>query len=272
MRIASEDPKDYQAVFNSDKTSRKEAPYDDDDLETLSELSEQRKSAISNATVAAKLAPEVRITPVIPKTASPSWLKPVVMMPSQVFETNLRSIHPSMQAEFVEVITSNCRTALFDFYKAQGLWRSQYGRGNEPKLFAMENGKLPECAEDLSLREWLLKLQQAYSRLGEMDTFRPTAIYDLPNVNVTIAEMPRIAVLIDPWGRVDLENAEECLLLSLRLCRHINAWDPFGRLKVLWTELHRLPVDIGGSRPNLDFQRLKPLRNDLSPTLKPVSH
>jgi hypothetical protein len=78
-------------------------------------------------------------------TRSPDWLKPVVMMPSQDFESNAQLVDPFIHPIVAEVIFSNCRAACFDFYRTNGLWRTKYGRGDidEPKLFQLVIGDFP---------------------------------------------------------------------------------------------------------------------------------
>jgi len=154
-------------------------------------------------------------------------------MPSQDFESNVQAIDPSMHPEFAEVIFSNCRVACFDFYRDNGLRRTKYGRDDidEPKLFQLDTGGFPKSAGDLTLRDWLVKIQRA-ARWNEDDAIPTSNVYDWLGMGNLFSSMTRLCSLIDPWGRLDNENFEEYLLLSLQICRHMNGWDSFGRLKV----------------------------------------
>jgi hypothetical protein len=194
-------------------------------------------------------------------TKSPSWLNPVVTMPSQEFQANVQAIDTSMHQELAEVIFSNCRVACFDFYRANGLWRTRYGRDDgilEPKLFQLDTGGFPKSAGDLTLRDWLVKIQRAFSRINEEDTVHAGDFYDFLGIGDSFRRMTRICSLTNHLGRLDTENFEEYLLISLQICRQINGWDSFGRLKVLWEDLHKRPTDVGESQLKLDLESLKP--------------
>jgi hypothetical protein len=207
-------------------------------------------------------------------TQSPSWLKPIVTMPSSVFVENVRKLDPSMHEQLVEIIFSNCRRACFDFYRENRLWRTKYSRGDvdQPKLFQLDKGGFPESDGDLSLREWLLKLQRAYVRINCEDSFHAGDMYDfLGTCDDLFRSLTRILRLVDPWGRLDVGSVEESLLLSLRLCRHLNGWDAFGRLKVVWEELHKDSADVVEAGFGLNLENLKPPMEKFRPTGVPVS-
>lgn len=275
MRITSTASEDHTAI----SASNEEDPDGLSDIEEDSGVSSESEIATArNPSVPLQQAPEKQNTDVAtvrrdPNAESPSWLKPIVTMPSLDFEANVQKIDPSMHAEFAEIIFSNCRVACFDFYHANGLWRTKYGREdiNEPKLFQLDKGGFPKSAGDLSLRDWLVKIQRASSRLNEADTIYASDLYDFMGERDIFEGVTRIQLLIDPWGRLHIDSVEECLLLSLRICRHINGWDSFGRLKVLWEELHRPSVDAAEAGLKLDFERLKPPPEKLRPTASIVS-
>ena len=182
-------------------------------------------------------------------------------MPSQEFQANVQAIDASMHQELVEVIFSNCRAACFDFYHAHGLWRTKYGRKdriNEPKLFQLSTGEFPMSAGDLTLRDWLVKIQRAFSRINEEDTVHASDFYDFLGIGDSFRRMTRICSLINHFGKLDTENFEEYLLMTLQICRQLNGWDSVGRLKVLWEDLHKKPTDVGESRLKLDLESLMP--------------
>ena len=267
MRIASAASEDHTAIsaFNE------EDPDGLSDIEEDSGVSSESEIATARIpSVPLRQAPEKQNTDVA-TAQSPSWLKPIVTMPSLDFEANVQKIDPSMHAKFAEIIFSNCRVACFDFYHANGLWRTKYGREdiNEPKLFQLDKGGFPKSAGDLSLRDWLVKIQRASARLNEADTIHASDLYDFMGSPDIFRGITRIQLLLDPWGRLHIGSVEECLLLSLRLCRHINGWDSFGRLKVLWEELHRPSVDVAEAGLKLDFERLKPAPEKLRPRAFP---
>ena len=177
---------------------------------------------------------------------SPDWLKPVVMMPSQDFESNARLVDPSLHGILAEVIFSNCRAACFDFYRTNGLWRTKYGRNDsiyEPKLFQLVTGDFPQSAQDLNLRDWLVKIRRA-ARWNENDAIGAGDVHDFLGLGDLFSRMSRICSLLDHEGKLDFENFEQNLLTSLELCRQINGWEYFGRLKVLWEELHKPSTEL----------------------------
>lgn len=178
-------------------------------------------------------------------TRSPDWLKPVVMMPSQDFESNTRLVDPSIHPILAEVIFSNCRAACFDFYQTNGLWRTKYGRGDidEPKLFQLVTGDFPQSAGDLNLRDWLVKIGRA-ARWNEDDAIGAGDVHDFLGLGDLFSRMSRICSLLDHEGKLDFENFEQNLLTSLELCRQINGWESFGRMKVLWEELHKPSTEL----------------------------
>jgi len=204
------------------------------------------------------------------RTQSPSWLKPVVMPPSEGFKVNVQAIDHFFHVGLVDVIFSNCRVTCFDFYHASRLWRTRYSihdELNDPKLFQLENGGFPKSAGDLTLRDWLVKIQHAESRLDEYDSIQVTALYDFHGINDPFKGITRICSLNAYAGRLDIGNLEECLLISLRLCQHINGWESFSRLKVLWEELHSPSEGIGKFNPSgLRLEHLRPFVKELRPT------
>jgi hypothetical protein len=74
----------------------------------------------------------------------------------------------------------------------------------------------------------------------------------------------KVCSIINYCGRLDIKSLEEILLNSLQICGHLNGWDSFGRLQVLWEELHRPPV--GEAKLELDLKKLKPPPEELRPT------
>jgi hypothetical protein len=197
---------------------------------------------------------------------SPSWLKPVVMMPSEDFEAIIKAVDPSLHQAFAEVIFSNCRAACFVFYRAQGLWRARYNSYDDNyarKLFQLDRGGFPMAAGDLTLGEWLSKIKRAAARINEIDTFRASDLFDYVETEHGITSdifksMSRICSLVVYSGGLDIENFEECLLLSLQLCRHIQGWESFGRLKVLWEVLHRPREEVEETGITIDLDSLMP--------------
>ena len=276
MRIASAASEDHTAI----STFNEEDPDGLSDIEEDSGASSESEiAAARNPSVPLQQAPEKQNTDVATvrgdlNVQSPSWLKPIVTMPSLDFEANVQKIDPSMHAEFAEIIFSNCRVACFDFYHANRLWRTKYDGAdgiNEPKLFELDKGGFPKSAGDLSLRDWLVKIQRASARTNAADTFYASYVCDFMGTYSTFSAIMGIQLLLDPWGRLRIGSVEEFLLLSLRLCRHIHGWDSFGRLKVLWEELHRPSADVAEAGLKLDFERLKPPPEKLRPTAPMVS-
>ncbi len=51
--------------------------------------------------------------------------------------------------------------------------------------------------------------------------------------------MPKITSFVDPWGKVDANRVEECLIYSLGLCLSLNHCGSVGRLRALWAAIHR---------------------------------
>jgi hypothetical protein len=206
-------------------------------------------------------------------TQSPSWLKPIVTMPSSIFVENVRRIDPAMHAQFAEMIFSNCRSACFGFYRENKLWRTKYSHqdNDQPTLFQLDKGGFPKSEGDLSLRDWLLKIQRAHYRIGLLDSFAVDDVYDFEGTNGLFRELTGITRLIDPWGRLDIDSVEECLLLSIRLCWHIHGWDSFARLKVVWEELHKHFADVEEAGFRLNLENLMPLLEEPRPTGLTVS-
>jgi hypothetical protein len=173
----------------------------------------------------------------------PAWLSPKVSMPSAKFKAKVQDFSPTTHTRLIETVFSNCQIACFDFYQANGLWRTKHGdkdtRG-ERKLFQMDNGRFPSSPEDLSLQHWLFKMRHACSgnSINTSDSVQANNLYDFMASYETFAAVPKIPLLCDPVGRIDKDNFEECLVYSLRLCRHLQAWDAFGRLKALWNDIH----------------------------------
>jgi len=176
----------------------------------------------------------------------------------------MQATDPSMHLELAEVIFSKCRVTCFDFFRENRLWRTRYSLHdiNEPKLFQLNTGGFPKSAGDLTLRDWLVKIKRASDRINEYDTIHDSDIYDFEGSRDIFSGMMRLCSLINS-GKLDIENFEESFLLSLQVCGHLNGWEFFGRLKMLWEELHRPSADIGEAKLELDLERLKPPPGEL---------
>jgi hypothetical protein len=174
-------------------------------------------------------------------TKSPDWLKPIVTMPSQDFESSARCIDPSEHQAVATLIFSYCEAACFDFYHNHGLWRTKHGRedkADQPKLFQLESGGFPESAGDLSLQDWLVKIQRAFRGIDDNGIVYGD-IHDFLDLGSLFSRAPRICSLLDHEGRLVIEDFEQILLTSLELCRQLNGWNSFRLLQVFWEELHK---------------------------------
>jgi hypothetical protein len=96
------------------------------------------------------------------------------------------------------------------------------------------------------LQHWLLKIQHASSgyRINEPDAVQASNFYDYVGAIETFQAMPRIPSILDPWGKIDTGSFEECLVYSIRLCRHLQTWDSFERRKALWKSIHTPSVNM----------------------------
>ena len=185
---------------------------------------------------------------------SPSWLKPRVMMPSQDFEANVQATMPFLQARFAEIIQANCRVACFDFYNVNKLFRTKYSSrdlSTDPKVFQLDGGGFPSIADNLTLQDWLVRIQRTVTRLNYDDGINTSAFHDWSGMDDILSRAAKICSMIDYRGRLDVEDFEENLLIGLQICRHLNGWMPFGRLKALWEDLHKPFADYGDQ---IDYQ------------------
>jgi hypothetical protein len=174
-------------------------------------------------------------------TKSPDWLKPIVTMPSRDFESSARCIYPSEHKYVALVMSSYCEAACFDFYHNHGLWQTKCRREDkedQPKLFQLELGGFPESARDLSLQDWLVKIQRA-SRWNDDDAIGERDVHDFRSLGNLFSRMPIICSLLDHEERLVIEDFEQILLTSLELCRQLNGWNSFRLLQVFWEELHK---------------------------------
>ena len=190
---------------------------------------------------------------------SPTWLSPIVNMPSAKCKAYISNIPLDYHAQLADIVFSNCRTACFEFYRASGLWRTQHdGKDWERKLFQLDNDRFPESPDDLSLRHWLAKIRRAGStQVEDYGSVLARDVYDWKGAVESFKEIPKIPSLLDPFGRIDTDVFEECLVTSMRLWSHLQAWDAFGRLKFLWKDVHT-QSSCNDEHTAAGFQKLKP--------------
>lgn len=273
MRISATAAEDGEQASASNKQQRESVPDAGDASDTPPDAEDETELPSEPRTFSVRVPPpsssqhehqgsllEVAME-TIPGIESLDWLNPRGAAASLDFRRNLSVLDPRMHNELPEVIFSNCRLACFQFYRANGLWRTKYGNDDspsDPKLFQLDDGSFPKDMLDLHLRDWLLKIQRAYGRINEADSVHASDIYDfLGSCEQSLFRgLTRILLVLDYQGALDMDRAEESLLLGLRLCRHINAWDSFGRLNVVWQELHRRFVDFEATGINIDMRDL----------------
>jgi hypothetical protein len=53
-----------------------------------------------------------------------------------------------------------------------------------------------------------------------------------------LSQIPIIGSIEDRCGKINTYEFEKALLCAIRMCRHLQAWDPLAQLKTLWRILH----------------------------------
>ena len=229
------------------------------------------QSASSQETATPPKIQQVTAVGIATLAESPSWLKPAVKLPCLDFEINIARLDPLLQFQLAELVFSHCRAACYGFYNAIGLHPTRYNDSSgQSEQFQLDRHPLsgprefklelyPTSPEDLDVSEWLLKMQHLYARIFKDRTINTVHIYDYDSAWGVFQRLTSILLLLDPFGNLNIENAEESLLLTIQLSRHLNAWDSFSKLKILWVELHRpssIVETVGGL--DLDLVRLRP--------------
>jgi len=181
----------------------------------------------------------------------------VGMLPSQITLLFMSRLPDEAHRNVAEVISSNCKATCFSFYQRHALHRSKFSteEGNyKRKLFQLPDlvglDCFPQTAGDFSLEEWIGKYVHAWSRRDEQDTLNGSYIYDLTCARHIFKHISKITRVVDAWGRLDVNQVEECLIYSLGLCRSLSHWDSVGRLRALWDAIHR------PESPFIDKERL----------------
>jgi hypothetical protein len=200
---------------------------------------------------------DIMVTPV----SIPSWLSPPETFPSPKFEDLLSQLSVAQQQTLVSVIIHNCEDACFEFYLVNELHRTTHfplRGGQRRKLFVRDDEQLIELPLDLSLQAWLIKLRYA-SRQGSpvFDSISADDFHDWDEWNLTSGDFLMIPSVKGPWGLIDIDIVGDVLLMAIKLCRLLRAWDPFGRLKALWKELHSWAMEDQVDVP-LNLQRYQP--------------
>ncbi|KAJ9625386.1 hypothetical protein H2204_010359 [Knufia peltigerae] len=171
----------------------------------------------------------------------PKGLTPAVTLRSPEFVARIESLSTGEQSQLAEIIFANCRTACFDFYRNNALWRAKFATSDtshDRRLFELDNGTFPKTPNDLDLVQWLLKIRYTTSSIAPPDAVSTMAFWDYNGMHSTFAWSTRIPALIDVFDKIDTDVFEECLLCSIHLCQHLQAWNAAGRLKALWKMIH----------------------------------
>lgn len=178
----------------------------------------------------------------MPSTKVPEWLSPSRCLPSPAFRSMVEQMDSFQSRCLGDAVITNCQAACFHFYQTNALWRTRYSDSGEG-LFEVEGFnclRSPDTYQDFGLPVWLAKIRHALSaRLNKPDSVTSDSIYDWPGYYADGSSFLMIPSIISPWGHIDIGQYEEGLLNAIRLCRHLQAWDSFGRLKGLWNDLHQ---------------------------------
>lgn len=178
----------------------------------------------------------------VPRHKVPEWLVPTRSLPSPEFRRLVEQLDTYEARCLGDTVITNCQSACFHFYQANALWRARYSDSGEG-LFEIEGTnclRAPDSYDDLGLAVWLAKIRHALSaRLNKPDSVTAESVYDWPGYYANGSGFLMIPSIIGPWGHIDLDQFEEGLLNAIQLCRHLQAWDSFGRLKGLWKDLHQ---------------------------------
>lgn len=171
----------------------------------------------------------------------PKGLTPVVTLRSPEFVARIESLSTTEQRGLARVIFANCRSACYDFYRNNALWRAKFATSDtsqDRKLFELDNGHFPQTPYDLDLVQWLLKIRYTTSSIAPSDAVSTMAFWDYNGMHSTFAWSTRIPALIDVFEKIDTDVFEECLMCSIHLCQHLQAWNAASRLKALWKTVH----------------------------------
>ncbi|RYP46705.1 hypothetical protein DL768_007138 [Monosporascus sp. mg162] len=187
----------------------------------------------------------------LPPTAKKVLLDPQIidpleievgLLPSQEFLLFMDRLPSTAHADIANIIFSNCKVTCFNFYRLHGLHRTKFGNNDslsDQKLFQNSQCWLPDTENDLSLDEWTSKLVHAHARIGVSDSIHMVHLYDYTYSLKVFRRIPQITSMVDAWGKVKVDAAEECLVYSLALCRVLKGWASLDRLKALWAAIHR---------------------------------
>jgi len=168
----------------------------------------------------------------------------VSTFPSQDFLLFMEQLPSTAHAYIADIIYSNCQLTCFNFYKYHGLNRTKFCHTDGEyarRLFQISDlrGSFPQNPNQLSLEEWTNKLVHAYGRLNQSDTIHASHLNDPMYSTKVFHLIPKITNLVDAWGNVKAEVAEECLVYSLALCYLLKGWASFDPLKALWAVIHQ---------------------------------
>jgi hypothetical protein len=187
--------------------------------------------------------------------------KPVLDIPTKEIELILGRLPQAQHVEIAEIIAANCKTAAFEFYHENALWRTKFStedKPNDPKLFQLSDGGFPQKPDDLDLRLWIRKIQHACSgqRLNHPDAISAGAIRDYFLMDrYHLNGALNILKMLYPWRLLNALEFESSLCYAISWCRHLYASDCEARLESLWVELH--PSEINENwKLNLDRTKI----------------